>query len=51
MNMSSPVSQFSQSEGVSRDTLMNPSTLGLAGSGYPMSGVEGANVRHVGSPL
>jgi hypothetical protein len=49
--MSAPVGQFSQSEGVSRNELMNPSTMGLAGSGYPMSSLEGANVRQVGAPL
>lgn len=51
VNMSSPVNIFSQSEGVSRDILMNPPTLGLAGSGAPMSALEGGNVRHVGAPL
>jgi hypothetical protein len=51
MNMSAPVSDFSQSQGVSRNELMNPSTLGLAGSGYPMGSLEGANVRQVGAPI
>jgi len=49
--MSAPVSQFSQSEGVPRDVLMNPPNMGLAGSGYPMGSLEGANVRQVGAPL
>jgi hypothetical protein len=31
--------------------LYNPPTLGLAGSGSPMGDLEGANVKHVGSPL
>jgi hypothetical protein len=45
------VSQFSQSTATSRDMLMNPPTLGLAGSGYPMGSLEGANVRMTGAPL
>ncbi len=45
------VAQFSQSGATSRNELMNPSTLGLAGSGAPMGSLEGANVRHIGSPL
>jgi hypothetical protein len=45
------VGQFSQSGATSRSELMNPSTLGLAGSGFPMGSLEGANVRHIGSPL
>jgi len=44
-------SQFSVSQGVDRNTLMNPPTLGLAGSGYPMGSLEGANVNSVGAPL
>lgn len=43
--------QFSASAPSGRNDLMNPPTLGLAGSGAPMSGLEGANVRTVGSPL
>jgi hypothetical protein len=43
--------QFSGSAPSARNNLMNPPTLGLAGSGSPMSGLEGANVRSVGSPL
>jgi hypothetical protein len=42
---------FSASEPSTRDMLMNPPTLGLAGSGHPMSGLEGANVSNVGAPL
>jgi hypothetical protein len=45
------VSQFSQSTATSRNDYMNPSTLGLAGSGYPMSNLEGGNVHHIGAPL
>jgi hypothetical protein len=45
------VSNFSQSGAASRADYMNPSTLGLAGSGYPMGSLEGSNVRHVGAPL
>jgi hypothetical protein len=49
--MNSNTNDFSSSQGVSRDILMNPPTLGLAGSGYPMSQLEGANVQSVGAPL
>lgn len=45
------VAQFGQSTATSRDMLMNPPTLGLAGSGYPMGSLEGANVRMTGAPL
>ena len=45
------VGQFSQSAAASRAEYMNPSTLGLAGSGSPMGALEGANVRSIGSPL
>jgi hypothetical protein len=45
------VSQFSRSTATSRDDYMNPKTLGLAGSGYPMGSLEGANVSHVGAPI
>lgn len=44
-------SMFSQSSATPRSEYMNPSTLGLAGSGYPMGALEGANVRSVGAPL
>ena len=50
-SMNSNTSDFSVSQGVSRDILMNPPTLGLAGSGYPMSQLEGANVHSIGAPL
>jgi hypothetical protein len=43
--------EFSASQGVDRNALMNPPTLGLAGSGYPMGSLEGANVNSVGAPL
>ncbi len=43
--------QFSNSQPSDRDMLMNPPTLGLAGSGYPMGSLEGANVRMTGAPL
>ena len=49
--MNSNTNDFSASQGVSRDILMNPPTLGLAGSGYPMSQLEGANVHSIGAPL
>jgi len=49
--MNGNTNDFSASQGVSRDILMNPPTLGLAGSGYPMSQLEGANVQSVGAPL
>ena len=45
------VGQFSQSTATSRKDYMNPSTLGLAGSGYPMGSLEGANVARVGAPI
>lgn len=45
------VGQFSQSAAGSRNDYMNPSTMGLAGSGYPMGSLEGANVGHVGAPI
>jgi hypothetical protein len=45
------VGQFSQSAATDRNILMNPPTLGLAGSGAPMGALEGANVRMVGAPL
>jgi hypothetical protein len=45
------VSKFSRSTATSRNEYMNPASLGLAGSGSPMGSLEGANVRHVGSPL
>jgi hypothetical protein len=47
----SGVGQFSQSMATGSDMLMNPPNLGLAGSGSPMGSLEGANVRHVGSPF
>ena len=42
---------FSASEPSTRDMLMNPPTLGLAGSGGAMGALEGANVSNVGAPL
>ena len=50
-NPSGDTSPFSVSQGVDRNILMNPPTLGLAGSGSPMGDLEGGNVRMVGSPL
>jgi len=49
------MSQYSQGpinnpSGFDKD-LWNPPTLGLAGSGSAMGDLEGANVKHVGSPL
>jgi hypothetical protein len=44
-------SMFSHSTATSRNDYMNPSSLGLAGSGYPMGSLEGANVRSVGAPI
>ena len=49
--MDTSANNFSASQGVARDTLMNPPTLGLAGSGYAMGSLEGANVNSVGAPL
>jgi hypothetical protein len=48
---STAYNQFSASAPSTRDMLMNPPTLGLAGSGGAMSGLEGSNVRNVGAPL
>jgi hypothetical protein len=45
------VGQFSRSAATGRNDYMNPSTLGLAGSGYPMSSLEGANVSRIGAPI
>ena len=42
---------FSANEPSTRDMLMNPPTRDLAGSGYPMGALEGANVSNVGAPL
>ena len=40
------------SQGIpSRNELMNPSSMGLAGSGFPMSSLEGANVSRNGAPF
>ena len=45
------VGKFSQSAAGSRTDYMNPPNLGLAGSGSPMSSLEGANVTKAGAPL
>ena len=50
-NQMGSTGDFSVSQGVDRNTLMNPPNMGLAGSGSPMSALEGANVHSVGSPL
>jgi len=50
-NPEASTSLFSHSTATPRSEYMNPSTLGLAGSGYPMGALEGANVRSVGAPL
>jgi len=50
-NPEASASMFSQSGATSRSDYMNPSTLGLAGSGYPMGSLEGANIRTTGAPL
>jgi hypothetical protein len=42
---------FSAFEPSARDMLMNPPTRDLAGSGYPMGALEGANVQTVGAPV
>ena len=47
----SMVGQFSQSAAAGRNDYMNPSTMGLAGSGYPMGSLEGANIGRVGAPI
>lgn len=43
--------EFGVSQPSARDMLMNPPSLGLAGSGYPMGSLEGANVRMTGAPV
>jgi hypothetical protein len=50
-SMNTNTGDFSASQGVDRNTLMNPPTMGLAGSGSAMGALEGANVRSVGAPL
>ena len=50
-NQMNNTADFSSAQGVSRDILMNPPTMGLAGSGSPMGALEGANVQSVGAPL
>lgn len=50
-NPEASTSGFSQSMATARDILMNPPNLGSAGSGAPMTALEGANVRQVGAPL
>jgi hypothetical protein len=50
-NPEASTSLFSHSTATPRSEYMNPSSLGLAGSGYPMGALEGANVRSVGAPL
>ena len=50
-SMNENTGDFSASQGVTRDILMNPPTMGLAGSGYPMGSLEGANVNSTGAPL
>ena len=45
------VGQFSASAAASRSDYMNPPTLGLAGSGSPMTALEGGNVHTIGAPL
>lgn len=45
------VGQFSLSGAGSRNDYMNPSTMGLAGSGYPMGSLEGANIGRTGAPI
>lgn len=47
----SAVGQFSQSQATPQSILNNPPNMGLAGSGYPMSELEGANVKTTGAPL
>ena len=45
------VGPFSASSVTSQRDLANPPTMGLAGSGYSMSSLEGGNVRHIGAPI
>jgi len=47
----SAVGQFSQSQATPQSILNNPPNMGLAGSGYPMTELEGANVKTTGAPL
>ena len=50
-NPEAGVGDFSSSQAASRSDYRNPPTLGLAGSGYAMSALEGGNVRMTGAPL
>ena len=50
-NQMNNTADFSAAQGVSRDILMNPPNMGLAGSGSPMGELEGGNVQSVGAPL
>ena len=45
------VGNFGSSQSTGRDMLMNPSSMGLAGSGFPMGSLEGANVSMTGAPI
>jgi hypothetical protein len=45
------VSNFGSSQSTGRNMLMNPSSMGLAGSGFPMGSLEGANVSMTGAPI
>ena len=49
-NPESGVGLFSQSGAPSYNTLMNPPTMGLAGSGFAMNELEGGNVNRAGAP-
>jgi len=42
---------FTSQNVTSRNDLMNPASMGSAGSGYPMSSFEGANVGRTGAPF
>jgi len=45
------LAKFSHSASGTRTDYMNPPNLGLAGSGYQMTELEGANVKTIGAPL
>ena len=49
-NPESGVGSFGQASAPSYNTLMNPPTMGLAGSGFAMNDLEGGNVNRAGAP-
>ena len=50
-NPEATTAMFSQSAAASRNDYMHPPNLGSAGSGYPMTALEGGNTTQIGAPL